>query len=106
MNNSLGFASFVVSASVYTTFRAYFGSSDSNFTIDNISSRQNATVLRRNESEFSLGLSRSMSVNKDLTEFGKMCDSGQIFMMVATMTFRVSLGSFLAYKIWNSFDKK
>ncbi len=56
--------------------------------------------IARCESEFSLGLSRNLSINRELSEFGKFCDSGEMLITVSSYGFRALVGSIILYKLY------
>lgn len=62
--------------------------------------------IPRCESEFSLGLSRNLSVSRELSEFGKLCDAGELAIMLASCTLRVVVGSALLYKLYIKLTNK
>ncbi len=111
--NPVGVLAFGVTITMCTAlinFNNYFGSSTtaSTITSENLASIKNEEQgnIRRNDSEFSLGLSRSVSINRELSEFGKLCDSGQIFITVSSIGIRMALGSFIVYKIYDTVTNK
>lgn len=48
--------------------------------------------IPRCESEFSLGLGRSKSIDRELSQFGELCYSGQIFLLALRITLGVVVG--------------
>lgn len=55
--------------------------------------------IRRNDSEFSLGLSRCDSVNINLNEIGPLCSSAQIFLFWAKKSILVVASSCVIFLI-------
>jgi hypothetical protein len=69
--------------------------------------------FQRSSSEYSLGLCRSQSINRELNEFGALCQTGQIFVFVIEIISVASLASLGFYRfgsfivsIMKSIDKK
>lgn len=72
-----GPALFMLSTSLYL----YFGKDEKVDLNSLFGSEQHAASLssiRRNDSEYSLGLSRNDSIDKDLTTLGDLCTVGQV----------------------------
>jgi hypothetical protein len=100
----LGLMSFIASSSLYW-FLSRDDSSGATLTTENLVAKKGSNI-KRNFSEFSLGLSRSLSVNKDLSTLGPLCDSGQVFLQVTNYSLRAVIGIAIGYGIYNEIKRK
>lgn len=50
-------------------------------------------IIPRNDSEFSLGLSRNESVNRELNEIGPLCETGQTALLILQFSGLTLLGT-------------
>ena len=67
----------------------------------NKESKYTRTAIPRTDSEFSIGLGRSNSVEKHLQDLGTLCDSGQYFISLTRTTVLsivLCTGAYLTYK--------
>jgi hypothetical protein len=100
----LGIVTFIASSSIYW-FLSRDNSSGATLTTENLVSKKGSNI-KRNFSEYSLGLSRSLSVNRDLSTLGPLCDSGQVFLQVTNYSLRAAIGAAIAYGIYTEIKRK
>lgn len=105
-NAFMGLVSFVVTSSVYWLYSREV-SPDITLTTENLASvTKKGSKIKRNFSEYSLGLSRNLSVNRDLSTLGPLCDSGQMFLQITNYSLRAAIGAAIGYGIYAELRRK
>jgi hypothetical protein len=103
VNNNKG--TFLFSLSLAITLKASFEAKFRNG-LKFIKKNKSLNFLQRSDSEFSIGLGRSASIQRELSEFGPLCHTGQIIQTFINHFLIIGFPSLLLIFIFEDFITK